>query len=545
MKKYGIYSMLLAAMTLIFSSCSAFLEENPQDQITEEQAYETPMLVYLTAVASLYSQVGANGGGSGLQGTDRGIYDLNTFTTDEAMIPIRGGDWYDGGLWYNLYLHNWGEHNDLIYNSWNYLYRVIVLANSSIDKMQSILDANPSNTAIPPYIAEVRAFRAMYYYYLLDLFGRVPLVVSSDTKMEDVVQSERKAIFDFVVKELQETVGDLSTAHSNLSGEYYGRVTQPVAYYLLAKLALNAEIYTNSNWTSGNKVDGKDVLFTIDGQSMNAWEATVAYCNKITDLGYELESSFAANFSIKNETSKENIFIIPMDPTLYTNEFYYLIRSRHYNQGLAYGQGGWNGSSATSEVLTAFGYNTSSQDPRFELSYYAGTVPGPDGTPVKLDDGQELVYVPEAIKLDLSGDQYEKTAGARMFKYELDAAATNDGKLQSNDIVMYRYADVLLMVSEAKVRNGQDGSSELNQVRARVGAPSLSNVGLTDILAERMRELAWEGHRRQDMIRFGTFTAAYTDRPQLPNENTGYTIVFPIDDRLLSVNTKLTQNPGY
>ena len=323
-------------------------------------------------------------------------------------------------------------------------------------------------------------------------------------------------------------------------------MTQPVVYFLLAKLALNAEIYTDNNWTDGNKPNGKDVMFTVDGQSMNAWEATIAFCNKIeTDFKYSLESNFATNFSVKNEASVENIFTIPMDPTLYTNEFYYLIRSRHYNQGLAYGQGGWNGSSATKEALTAFGYGSTDQDPRFALSYYYGRVQGPDGQDIKLDDGTYLDYIADAIALDLSGKAEEKTAGARMFKYELDEAATNDGKLQSNDIVLFRFADVLLMRSEAKVRNGENGDADLNLVRSRVGASQLSNVDLTTILAERMRELAWEGHRRQDMIRFGTFTSAYTDRPQMPNESTGFTTVFPIEARILSVNTKLTQNPGY
>ena len=545
MKKYSIYSIFVAVAALLFSSCSSFLEENPKDKITEDQAYANPTLVYLTAVASLYTQVGANGGGNGLQGTDRGVYDLNTFSTDEAMLPTRGGDWYDGGLWSNLFLHNWGTNNDLLYSSWLYLYRVIVLANTSIDKMQSILDANPDNTAIPPYIAEVRAFRAMYYYYLVDMFARVPLVTSSTTEMADVEQSDRNTIYQFCIKELQETVGQLNTAHSNLTGEYYGRMTQPVAYFLLAKLMLNAEIFSDNDWTDGVKPNGSTMSFNVDGQTMNAWAACQYYCNKVTELGYSLESSFAANFSTKNESSVENIYVIPMDPTLYTNEFYYLIRSRHYNQGLAYGQGGWNGSSATKEALDAFGYGTATQDPRFALTYYAGTVAGPDGKPIKLDDGTELVYVPEAIKLDLSGDANEKTAGARMFKYELDVAATNDGKLQTNDIVLFRYADVLLMMAEAKVRNNESGTAEVNQVRSRAGAANIAEVTLADILAERMRELAWEGHRRQDMVRFGTFTNAYTDRPQLPGESDGYTTVFPLEERVLSVNTKLTQNPGY
>lgn len=543
MKRRILYSLLMTA-TLGLSSCESFLSENPKDQITEEQAYQNSTLLYLNTVASLYTQVGANGGGAGLQGTDRGLYDLNTFTTDEAMLPTRGGDWYDGGLWQNLFLHNWGTKNDLVKGSWDYLYKVIAQANQSLDKLKEILENNPENISVPKYISEVRAFRAMYYYYLLDMFARVPLVTSSSVAMEDVVQSERSAVFNFVRTELEESVEDLSDAHSNLTGEYYGRTTKPVAYFLLAKLALNAEVYADDNWTDGTKLDGKNIKFTVDGTEMNAWEATIAYCDKIKNLGYKLEQKFEANFSLKNESSVENIFTIPMDANLYKNEFYNLIRSRHYNHGNAYGQGGWNGSSATKEALDAFGYGTSSQDPRFELTYYAGKVEGPNGT-IKLDDGTDLEYVPSEITLDLSGKASEKTAGARMKKYELDASATNDGKLQSNDIVLFRYADVLLMKSEAKVRNGGNGDAELTEVRERAGATLDVTATLETLLEERLREFAWEGLRRQDLVRFGKFTRAYTDRPQLPKEDTGYTTVFPIHEDVLSLNGKLTQNYGY
>ena len=178
------------------------------------------------------------------------------------------------------------------------------------------------------------------------------------------------------------------------------------------------------------------------------------------------------------------------------------------------------------------------------LTYYAGKVEGPNGT-IKLDDGTDLEYVPSEITLDLSGKASEKTAGARMKKYELDASATNDGKLQSNDIVLFRYADVLLMKSEAKVRNGGNGDAELTEVRERAGATLDVTATLETLLEERLREFAWEGLRRQDLVRFGKFTRAYTDRPQLPKEDTGYTTVFPIHEDVLSLNGKLTQNYGY
>ena len=112
-----------------------------------------------------------------------------------------------------------------------------------------------------------------------------------------------------------------------------------------------------------------------------------------------------------------------------------------------------------------------------------------------------------------------------------------------NDIVLFRYADVLLMKSEAKVRNGENGDTELNEVRGRVGASSRIAT-LETLLDERQLELAWEGCRRQDLIRFEKFTRAYSSRPQLPDEENGYTTVFPIPEKI-RLMTNMKQNPGY
>lgn len=117
-----------------------------------------------------------------------------------------------------------------------------------------------------------------------------------------------------------------------------------------------------------------------------------------------------------------------------------------------------------------------------------------NGDTIRLDNGTPLVYLPLEVKLDLSRLPAEKTAGARMKKYEIDKMGTKDGKLSDNDIVLFRYADVLLMRSEAKVRNGENGDEELNAVRFRVGMLP-RKATLENILAERQLELAWEGWR--------------------------------------------------
>ena len=545
MKRYSIIRSFCVLVTLSWCmiSCDGFLKESPRDALPEEEGYRNITELYLNAVASLYNYIGGNSDSQGLQGTGRGIYDLNTFTTDEAIMPTRGGDWYDGGFWQGLFLHKWGINNDAIQATWEYLYKVVMLSNKSLEQIESYALTH-ADAELPAYRAEVRALRAMYYYYLTDLFGSIPLVLSSKVASKDIVLSERENIFNFIFKELQETAPLLPAQFSNRSGNYYGRLTRPVAYFLLAKLALNAEIYMDNNWVDDTHPDGKTIFFDVDGNTFNAWQTVEFYCDQITALGYRLESDYAANFAVYNEGSVENIFTIPMNKTLYTNQMQYLFRSRHYNHAKALGLSGENGSSATIEALQTFGYETNEQDPRFDYCYYAGTVYDLKGNVVKLDDGTALVYEPWKVKLDLSDEPYEKTAGARMKKYEIDDKAMKDGKLMENDIVLFRYADVLLMKSEAKVRDGRNGDEELNQVRTRVGAPERTAT-LDNLLAERQLELAWEGWRRQDLIRFGQFTRSYNSRPQLPDENNGYTTVFPIHEDVLSLNGKLTQNYGY
>ena len=538
MKKNIIYSCLIAAVAFGFSSCSSFLEENPKDQMPEDEAYKSPELIYLNTVANLYTQFGATGGGEGLAGTDRGLYDIQTFTNDEALLPTRGGDWEDGKLWQRLYLHTWDKSEAPFKSVWDYLYKVIGLSNQSIDKLNSLMEADPSNMYLPVYKAEVQAIRAMYYYYLMDCFGRVPIVEKSDVQISDVKQAERSEVFNFVRKELQAALPYLNTANSTKEGEYYGRMTRPVAFFLLAKLALNQQVYADNDWTDNGGVPNGDTNFDMNGQTVSCWDAAAAYCDSITNLGYQLATDFSSNFAVGNEKSVENIFVIPMDPAKYSAQFYYIIRTVHYAHGKAYSIDGWNGSSASKELLASF--RKSKNDPRLNLSFYTGKVNGPDGKPV-MDGDKELEYKPDAVAVDVSGSTDEKTAGARWKKYAIDPAGQSAGKLQSIDFVLYRYADVLLMKAEAKIRKGGSGDTEINDVRSRVGADALTKASLNDLLDERARELSWEAVRRQDLVRFGKFCDAVDGRPVTQP----YCNVFPIPNDVILLNKNLTQNKGY
>lgn len=537
--KHRFFALSVLALSLSLTSC---LDETPKDQIPETEIYDSANSLYVNAVASLYNYIGAHEEGEGLQGTCRGIYDYNTLTTDEAIIPIRGGNWYDGGLWENMYDHTWTATDTDLYNIWKYLYKVIVLSTKSLETIEKHKALLTEQQRVD-YAAEVRAIRAMYYYYAMDMFGRIPILQSSTQKTADIRQSNRSDVFWYVVKELQDVAPLLANEHSNLQGNYYGRVTRPVAWFLLAKLSLNAEVYTDDDWTDSSRPDGKTIMFDIEGNKKNAWQTCVHYCDLITAAGYTLEADDTKNFAVHNEGSTENIFTIPLDKILYLNEFHYLFRSRHYAHGGAYSGASENGTCATLHTMAVNGFGTETPDARLDMNFYTGKVEV-DGKYVTLDDGTPLEYKPLAVEKNLTASPYLETAGARMKKYEVDRTAYSDGRMPDNDIVLYRYADVLLMKSEAKVRNGESGDEEMNAVRSRVGMPSLSAT-LDNLLNERLLELVWEGWRRQDMIRFGTYCKQYDIHTPSEADKKGYTTVFPIPEKAHELNPNLKQNPGY
>lgn len=537
--KHRFFALSVLALSLSLTSC---LDETPKDQIPETEIYDSANSLYVNAVASLYNYIGAHEEGEGLQGTCRGIYDYNTLTTDEAIIPIRGGNWYDGGLWENMYDHTWTATDTDLYNVWKYLYKVIVLSTKSLETIEKHKALLTEQQRVD-FAAEVRAVRAMYYYYAMDMFGRIPILQSATQKTADIRQSNRSDVFWYVVKELQDVAPLLANEHSNLQGNYYGRVTRPVAWFLLAKLSLNAEVYTDDDWTDSSRPDGKTIMFDIEGNKKNAWQTCVHYCDLITAAGYTLEADYTKNFAVHNEGSTENIFTIPLDKILYLNEFHYLFRSRHYAHGGAYSGASENGTCATLHTMAVNGFGTETPDARLDMNFYTGKVEV-DGKYVTLDDGTPLEYEPLAVEKNLTASPYLETAGARMKKYEVDRTAYSDGRMPDNDIVLYRYADVLLMKSEAKVRNGESGDEEMNAVRSRVGMPSLSAT-LDNILNERLLELVWEGWRRQDMIRFGTYCKQYDIHTPSEADKKGYTTVFPIPEKVRELNPNLKQNPGY
>ena len=573
MKQYIIGSMLLSSILL--ASCS--LDETPRSKFSEEEAFSTPKLVYVNTVANVYSSIG-----NGLYGSDGGsVHTFQEFSSDASMIPGRQGDWVDGGAWQNIFLHNFESSVSKYNDVWNNLYRVIGLANSSIDRLNKYLDEHPEYAE---YVYELRALRAVYYYYVMDLFGQVPLVVSSQVSANEVAQSNRSDVFKFVTSELAECIPHLSDSKSQNEGEYYGRITKAVAYMCMAKCAINAPVYTIDDTTptsysafvgtdksgkataseeQGKTVSemGKNINITLDGETRNAWE-TAAYCaDQIASLGYRLQPSYADNFIVANQNSVENIWTRPNDCVNYKIEDYNIVRTLHYNHGGAIGYQGWNGACSSKQQMLVYGYGTANPDPRLKLNFYTDK-DYMEETGKAVEDGatdKPLEYMPLAVKVDFTAadDPHAmKCSGARMKKYEFDKSTTQQYSF-NNDLVIWRYADALLMKAEAEYRMGNkaEALTIVNEVRGRVAATPRTELTLNDILDERMLELAWEGVRRQDQIRFCTFTEPTADRFKGVTHNAsagdynddtqGYTMVYPIPYAVLNLNKKLGQNPGY
>lgn len=537
--------ILLVTTIVALGSCNKFLEDEPTDRIPADEAYKTVNDLWLNALGSIYNNIGGSTASQGLQGTARGVWDLNTFSTDEAIIPTRGADWYDGGIWQNLFLHRFGN-VDFTGDTWNYLFKQVLACNRALERIDAFAAKNP-DVDVTAMLAEARSLRAMFLFYAMDLYGRVPLFKNTNPTAQELKLQERSTAFRHIVDELQDAEWELPIARSPRLGEYYGRMTRPVAWFLLAKLLLNAEVYADDDWTDSTHPVGSTLTWTVDGSTMNTWQAVIAYCEKISSFGFTLAPDFIDNFTINNEESPELIFTIPMDIFNYSNRFTQQFRSLHYNHASALGLNGENGPCATVEAMKAFGYGTDNPDSRLPWTYYYDEVlHDKTDAVVTLDDGTPLVYYPQEVRLDVSNTAYEKTAGARMRKYEIDLAAMSDGQLRRNDIVLFRYADVLLMQCEALLRDGRagdDADALLNAVRSRVGMGDRTAT-LDNVLEERMLELAWEGWRRNDLIRFRQFTRSYTDRPQLSADVNGYTLVFPIPGETLTASGS-AQNPGY
>lgn len=494
---------ILFAVLIFFVGCD--LDENVYDKYSAEDFYASPVGSD-AALASVYAQIPGNWDGVGYAGADNGWYDLNCMSSDEQVVPHRNtGDWQLEFAW--LYQREWLPSNYIIRNTWNWLYRSVFLANLSIEQLTA---ANADLSKI----AEAKVLRAFFYYLLLDDFGNVPFFTENNLPVDQIPQKPRAEIFDFVVSEL---VNNVDLLPEEKGGNYYGRFNKWAGYTLLAKLYLNAEVYT--------------------GTAM--WNECLAACEKVSEGGFTLHSG-AEDATHPLGSKYYELFgdVCPGDETILAiyitadviGRNIFTIRSLGGADGtLLVGYGAWNGTVVPPDYIQKFDAN----DVRIRQFRYGSNPYGP----------KPAGFTEYTLEIDnLTDPGADRNAGARNLKFWPVPPMNSGGA--SNDFPVYRYADVLLMQAECLVRMGNAAAAKpfIDAVRERAGLNALAgNPTLTDIYNERGFELNWEGHRRQDMIRFGTYTQAHGLAPAVDDKYK----LFPIPTSALNANPNLVQNPGW
>lgn len=420
-------------------------------------------------------------------------------TSDEIVFPVRLTDWEDGGKWYLLHQHQWSNNIDAINSMWPNLYDGVTEANRALDDLEGLND--------PITVAKLKTLRAFFYYLLIDNYGDLPLVTSFTKAEAQPKKESRKVIYEYIVNDVKASLPYLPTTSQKFA------VSKGMAYMLLAKLYLNAEIYTGTP----------------------AWADAERYCDSIIQSGvYVLEQEALSPFKTNNENSVENIFTIPFDEKSQLG-FRIHMRTLHYLSNLTYDMpvGPWNGFGTIEDH-----YNTFEANDARKKGFIVGQQYDSNGAPLYDQTADApLVINPRIPKLIIDGShslEEIRMSGARVGKFEIKKGALEN---LSNDFPLFRYADVLLMKAETMIRQGKNGDQFVNQIRNRAGVAPFNNATLEQILAERGREMFCEGHRRQDLIRFGQFTKAWWEKPTSDPKRT----IFPIPQWAIDANPNLAE----
>lgn len=334
---------LLIGLVLI-TSCTKLDEKDVLYGTPTNQNFGQTDAEVVSLLAAAYTNL------YGSFGSDGSIMRLEEVPTDEIVVPQRGPDWGDGGHWVRLKLHTTTPADGGPVNTWAFLFKGVNTCNRVLTILEPL--GTPSSAK---FIAEIKALRAIYYYWLLDLFGNVP--ISTDfTKTDPPANNTRKEVYEFVEKELLAALPDLQKT-GPADNETYGRVNYYTAQTVLAKLYLNAEVFSGGA----------------------QWDKAIAACDDIINSGkYALMPNYRDNFKKDNKGSTEFIWVIPYDDIQATG-FQLPHMTLHMASQATYNMGGqpWNGWASVQEFYNS--YIDPAQNPGPQ-----GTVVGTDekGTPV-------------------------------------------------------------------------------------------------------------------------------------------------------------------
>lgn len=532
-KNYFLKSASILLMAILLTNCEGDLDVLPEDpnSFLADEFYSTPES-YRQGLAGVYANLtltGASGpNNSNISGLDagtsqygRGYWNLQELTTDEVKWS-----WENDPGTRDLNRSTWSSDNAIIRGFFGRCMAQVAFANEYLrqttdEKLASREVTGSLLDDIVVYRAEARFLRALAYYNMMDLFGKAGFITENNPV--GFVQSpeyNRVQLFEFIESELLSIEDDLKDPLQN----EYGRADKAAAWMILSKIYLNATVFI--------------------GQDRNT--DCITYCKRIIDAGFSLSPSYTNLFNADNHNnSAQNEIIFPVisdgittqnwgPTTLMINGQVGSLEQNGESFGVT--AGGWGGALRVtrqfSEIFINGSYDT--------------------------DERNTLITANRPI--DITSIQNNGT-GYIIGKWSNLTSQGGNGstnQIVDTDFPMFRLADVYLMYAEAVLRGGTGGAigeavTYINQLRSRANNPitiSSSDLTLDFLINERLVELHWEGHRRQDLIRFNQFTGGAYNWNWKGNSLSGISTsnhlnLFPIPSASLAANSNLTQNTGY
>ena len=539
--KTNIKLLFAAALIGLTTSCTV-LDIKPSSIYTEDPDVNSgvdPMILVEAKMSDIYFHLAGTFG--------RRYMEAQCLASDEFTGLAFDGGYYDSGTYAHQALHC-SAATDASLDWYSDLTSGITKANIILDELGS--------GASTQMTAPARAMRAYFTWILMDSFGDAPILEKVPAEGEVIPRSPRKEVAEWIEKELTEIIPSLT---EDVTENTYGKPTKWMAKALLAKLYINWAVYT------AESVDLYDAATAANPKL----DDCIAVCDDIINSGkFNLGSvDYLHKFSYDNDWKVEDfIYVMPYDAI--NRQGFQYARPRSFKQlkGLVPNVYG-----STDAFTQSFGGNMvvtpefaklfSLQGDIRNLCILRGDIYNRDPKTLRpttepfMYKGKQ-VHFTEDITLakqdntvDVGNTDASIQQGCHSIKWFIVPQDYNNGRNQSNDLPLFRFADVLLMKAEALARLGQSGAKDLfNQIRKYAGAPEIAGEPtLQEIYDERGREFFDENWRRNDMIRFGHFEDEFFPHyNNFPDANFDKRHrIFPVEQEMLDLNPGWTQNPGY